>query len=253
VTWKICASSLKGTNHDASELPCQDSNKHKRIQGRLGDYIILVASDGCGTAKHSDIGSDIVTAEVTDCLAYWLQNSIVIPDLSELIVYAFGHANQCLHKAAGRLSISADDLAATCICLVIGPDSYAAAQIGDGIIVGLFNGICGCVFWPNQEYANVTHALTGRYWRYNTQTINIISGSTMPDGWFLATDGIQAISCDYEKKVPGSGFVSVLIEKFRRVSDPTGQSLDKALEALLRSERVNSVVSDDKTVILAFR
>jgi hypothetical protein len=213
----------------------------------------LVASDGCGTAKHADIGSDTVVSEVIACISYWIQNSVSIPDLSELIVYAFGHANQCLAKTAGRHSISVNDLAATCMCLVIGPDRYAAAQIGDGVIIGLSQGVCGCLFWPNQEYANVTNALTGKDWRYNTQTVAINSGHNMPDGWFLATDGIQAISCDYQKRVPVSGFISVLIEKFRRVADSDTESIQTALEALLRSERVNSAVSDDKTVILAFR
>ncbi len=253
MSWRICTSSLQGTSHFASGMPCQDSNKYKEVQAKSGNYIILVASDGCGSAKHADTGSDIVVSEVVDCLSYWIQNSVIIPDLSELIVYAFGSANQCLAKAAGKLTIPVNELAATCMCMVIGPDRYAAAQIGDGVIIGVSKGICGCLFWPNQEYANVTNALTGKDWRYNTQTVEIHSGHNMPDGWFLATDGIQAISCDYQKRVPVSGFISVLIEKFRRLSDSNTESMQTALEAFLKSERVNAAVSDDKTVILAFR
>ena len=251
--WQICGSSTQGTTHIASGLPCQDSNKHKSIHTKLGNYMILVASDGCGTAKHSNIGSSIITSEVTDCIEYWLQRSVIAPDLSDLITLSFGHANQCLAKSAAKLSVSVSELAATCICLVVGPDRFAAAQIGDGIIIGLSNSICGCLFWPKQEYANVTHSLTGRDWRGNTQTLDVALSSNIPDSWFLATDGIQAISCDYEKKVPISGFVSVLLDKFRALSRSNGENMQKALDLFLKSERVNLAVSDDKTIILAFR
>lgn len=253
MNWRTCGSSFLGVTHVACGLPCQDSNKHKSVHTRFGDYLILVVSDGCGTAKHSDIGSNIVTSEVTNCIGSCLQRSTIIPSLSDLIVHSLGHANQCLAKAAIRLAISANDLAATCICLVVGPDRYAAAQIGDGIIVGLSNSVTGCLFWPSQEYANVTHSLTGRDWRENTQILDSSFTSTIPDSWFLATDGIQAIACDYEKKVPVAGFVSVLLDKFKRLSHLPEQDMQLALDTFLQSERVNSTVSDDKTVLLAFR
>ena len=253
MNWRTCGSSCLGATHGACGLPCQDSNKHRSVHTRFGDYIILVVSDGCGTAKHSDIGSEIITSEVTSCISSCLQRSSVIPNLSDLIVHSLGHANQCLAKAATRLAISVNELAATCICLVVGPDRYAAAQIGDGIIVGLSNNVSGCLFWPSQEYANVTHSLTGRDWRSNTQTLDSSLTCTIPDSWFLATDGIQAIACDYEKKVPVSGFVSVLLDKFKRLSYLSEQDMQLALDTFLQSERVNSAVSDDKTVVLAFR
>ena len=253
MNWRTCGSSFLGATHVVCGVPCQDSNKHRSVHTRFGDYIIIVVSDGCGTAKHSDIGSDIITFEVTSCISCCLQRSSIISNLSDLIVHSLGHANQCLARAATRLAISVNELAATCICLVVGPDRYAAAQIGDGIIVGLSNNVSGCLFWPSQEYANVTHSLTGRDWRSNTQTLDSSLTCTIPDSWFLATDGIQAIACDYEKKVPVSGFVSVLLDKFKRLSHLSEQDMQLALDTFLLSERVNSAVSDDKTVVLAFR
>lgn len=251
--WQTCGSSFFGTTHAACGLPCQDSNKHMSINTRFGDYIILVASDGCGTAKHSDIGSRIVTTEVSDCISNCLQHSSFIPSLSDLIVHSLGHANQCLAGVATSLSISINDLAATCICLVVGPDRFAAAQIGDGIIIGLSNNVAGCLFWPMQEYANVTHSLTSSNWLSHTQTLASPLPSIVPDSWFLATDGIQAIACDYEKKAPVSGFVSVLLHKFKGLSHLPARDMQLALDTFLQSERVSLAVSDDKTVILAFR
>ncbi len=253
MSWKIYASSLQGGTHIANGMPCQDSSNYKKISTGFGDYMILVASDGCGTARHSDKGANIITSEVVECLSYWLRNSTVVPELPDLLIFSLGHANQCLTKTATRLSISVIELAATCACLIVGPDRFAAAQIGDGIITGISHGICGCLFWPNQEYANVTHTLTAKDWRRNIQIYSSAPNSVVPESWLIVTDGIQSISCDYEKKTPVPGFTSVLVEKLRILSQTSCESAQAALEALLRSERVDSVVTDDKTIITAFR
>jgi serine/threonine protein phosphatase PrpC len=253
VSWQIYSASFKGTSHIESGLPCQDSNSFNSISTRWGDYSVVVISDGCGTSKHSDIGSAIVTTEVLECLEFWLRKGSILPDLSELIKFAFGHAHQCLNKAAISLSIPVHDLAATCICLVVGPDRFAAAQIGDGVVIGSANGVCGCLFWQNQEYANVTDSLTANNWIKKIQTLCITPTNTVPDSWFLATDGIQAISCDYQCKVPFSGFVPVLMDKFRELSLRPEISMQSALESFLLSDRVASSVNDDTTIVLAFR
>lgn len=253
MSWTICASSVQGTSHAASGSPCQDSYQYRNVCTRLGGYMVLVASDGCGTARHADIGANIVTLEVAECIDYWLQKSVIFPNLSELLAFSLGHAHQCLVKTANRLSTPVGDLAATCICLVVGPDRLVAAQIGDGTIIGISKNVCGCLFWPDQEYANVTHVLTSKDWRKNMQILEINPCLNIPDGWLLATDGIQAISCDYEKKIPVSGFVSVLIDKLRALSQSSTEGAQSALDSFLKSERVNSAVTDDKTLIAAFR
>jgi len=253
VNWHIYASSIEGSSHLGKNLPCQDANQCRRVATRWGEYAIIVVSDGCGTARHADLGAKIVTTETLECLEAWLKCPVLTPDLSDLIEYSLGHAHQCLIRAAKHLSISAEELAATCICLVVGPDRYAAAQIGDGVIVRCSSGICGCLFWQKQEYANVTHSLTAKDWRDNMQTLGQMGRKSLPDSWFIATDGIQAISCDNITKTPSSGFVPVLIDKFRSFSHLPKSRIQESLEAFLRSEKVSSSVSDDKTIAIAFR
>jgi hypothetical protein len=253
VNWHIYASSIEGSSHLSKNLSCQDANQCRRVLTPWGEYAIIVVSDGCGTAKHADLGAKIVTTETLECLEAWLISPILTPDLSDLIEYSLGHAHQCLIRAAEHLSVSAEELAATCICLVIGPDRYAAAQIGDGVIVRCSSGICGCLFWQKQEYANVTHSLTAKDWRDNMQIAGQTGSNLLPDSWFIATDGIQAISCDNKTKTPSSGFVPLLIDKFRSLSHLSEDRIQKSLEAFLRSEKVSSSVSDDKTIAIAFR
>ena len=249
--WKVCATSIEGTSHIAKGMPCQDCSMALRLSSSSGSYLILIAADGCGSSTHSDIGSQLVAYEIVDCLAYWIKRSDVIPMLSDLLVFALGHANQMLHKKAIELSVPVRELASTCLCVVVGPSGFAAAQIGDGVIVRRSNGITGCLFWPSQEYANVTHTLADKDWFHKIQ---IHSSSSIEDSsasWFVATDGVQDISCDAEKRIPHPGFVDALLDKLDNVPLESEPLVKEGLARFLRSDRVNSVVSDDKTIVLA--
>lgn len=251
--WRICAKSIEGTSHITKGVPCQDSSKAIRVITSQGLFIILLASDGCGSSKYSDIGSELVIKEVSSCLTYWIRRSEYLPNLADLIVFSFGHANQMLYKKATELSVSIRDLASTCLCTVIGPTSFAVAQIGDGVIVRRMNGVTGCVFWSNQEYTNVTNTLIDKDWIYKTQVINSLSQEGLAGDWFMATDGIQDIACDIKNKIPHPGFVSVLLDKIIRTEEIDEKRIEASLDQFLRSSRVSSVVNDDKTIVLACR
>ena len=251
--WKSCSKSIEGTSHIARGVACQDSSRAVSVNTTEGQFLILLAADGCGSSKHSDIGSQLITKEVTDCLNYWIRQAEVIPNLGDLIIYAFGHANQMLSRKADELSISIRDLASTCLCVVTGPTRFAAAQIGDGIIVRRNFGVTGCLFWPNQEYSNVTHTLIDKDWFHKTQVYNSCCTDDSADGWFLATDGIQDIACDSIGRLPHPGFIPVLFDKFSASKDNNEEAIGDSLDNFLRSNRVNSVVNDDKTIVLACR
>lgn len=253
MSWKLCATSVEGTAHSSRGISCQDSSKAFRISTSKGSYFVLIAADGCGSSLHSDIGSELVSTEVSDCLSYWISRADATPILSELIIFAFGHASQMLSRKADELSISVRDLASTCLCVVIGPSSYAAAQIGDGVIVRRANGVAGCMFWPSQEYANVTHTLSDQNWMYKVQAYDSLLHDDSASGWFLATDGIQNIACDSTRKIPHVGFVSALIDKFASIPVTMEDFLQNALKQFLSSDRVGTAVSDDMTIVLACR
>ena len=253
MSWKVYAKSVEGTSHIASGIPCQDSVKTIRLSTTKGDFLILIAADGCGSSKHSDVGSELVTSEVSGCLAYWVGKSENMSNLSDLIIFAFGHANQMLSRKAKELSIPIRELASTCLCSVIGPNTFAAAQIGDGVIVRQNNGVSGCLFWPNQEYSNVTHTLIDKDWYCKTQVYNSSWFDDLADCWFMATDGIQDIACDSKNRIPHPGFVSVLFDKFAATQIQGDEVTGDSLDSFLRSKRINAVVNDDKTIVLACR
>jgi hypothetical protein len=135
----------------------------------------------------------------------------------------------------------------------MGPSCFAAAQIGDGVIVRRNNGVSGCLFWQQQEYANVTHTLADYDWISKVQIFDSVSSCDSGDGWLIATDGIQDIACDSDKMAPHKGFIPVLFDKFCGVELGDEGIIQEGLSKFLRSDRVNSVVADDKTIVIACR
>jgi len=253
VHWKISATSVEGTSHIRSGLPCQDASKALRITTNCGEFIVLIAADGCGSSKYAEIGSSLIVSEVASCLQFWIKRSSNTLLLGDVLLHAFGHAHQMLQKLAKDRSTPIRNFASTCLCLVIGPSSFAAAQIGDGVIVRRNNGVTGCLFWQQQEYANVTHTLVDSDWLSRTQVYDAVLTPDLGDGWLIATDGIQDIACDLNRKAPHPGFFPILLDKFCRVELEAEGIIYDGLSKLLRSERVSSAVTDDKTIVIACR
>jgi len=251
VPWKCISISIEGTSHQTNEIPCQDCSVTNIIATPYGSYLVAVASDGCGTSRFSQLGSDLITQNIYECIEYWLRVASHKPDLLDIISFSLGQAHQALKKKSVDLSIDINDLAATCLCLVVGQDSMAASQIGDGIIAGELNGVLGCLFWPNQEYSNITDSLTDRNWYDKVQSMSARRKVDSLDSWFLATDGIQSIACDYRQRIPHVAFVSSLMKRFRDSPIGTENLIRDRLIDFLRSEKVTTVVTDDKTIILA--
>ncbi len=251
--WKISARSIEGTSHINSGSPCQDASKALRISTNRGQFIILIAADGCGSSKYSETGSSLIVSEVSSCLQFWIERSSNTLLLGDVLLHAFGHAHQMLQRLAKDRSTPIRDFASTCLCLVIGPSSFAAAQIGDGVIVRRNNGVTGCLFWQQQEYANVTHTLVDNDWNGKTQVFDAVLTPDYGDGWLIATDGIQVIACDSDKMTPHPGFVPVLFDKFCGVDLAAEGIIHDGLSKFLRSDRVNSAVTDDKTIVIACR
>ena len=251
MTWKSVAVSVEGKSHHSAGTSCQDSSICMNILTSHGQYLILIASDGCGSSRHSQLGSQIITKDLLECISFWLRRTPQKPDLIEIINHSLGHAHQVLSKKSIELRLQAHELAATCLCLVVGPSTIAAAQIGDGAIIGERNGIFGCVFWPNQEYANVTKSLTDPQWYKHVQLMDSTRNDGDLEGWLLVTDGVQSIACDYEKKVPHLGFVSGLVSKLRILPPGSERLIKDRLVEFLRSDKINRMVSDDKTIVVA--
>ena len=55
--WRVAAASAIGTSHVASGTKCQDAHGFGVFDASGENILILVVSDGAGSAKHSEDGS----------------------------------------------------------------------------------------------------------------------------------------------------------------------------------------------------
>jgi len=251
--WCLASASSTGTSHIASGVECQDSSVYSIIGSIHGDAksLLLVVSDGAGSASQSSRGSRLVCTSIVECVEYWASKSVT-PDLSGLLLHSAGHARQVLRKTANAESRSISDFAATCLCLLITEDSLAALQVGDGlIIVENSSGSLGPVFWPRRyEYANSTTFLTSKNW---FQDLQYLQWTGHPKSFFLCSDGIQSISAYSQSMSVVPSFIDAFKTVLAGESPGYSDQASQRIMSFLDSDNVNSRTDDDKTIIVGIK
>jgi hypothetical protein len=249
--WRAVSTSIRGSSHIRGGIPCQDASALRRV-GRDGEVLILALSDGAGSARHSDVGAEIVVRNWVECFTKLLEGA---PDPeARLRRFDRGEALVLLEqirREAGNEAEAFDadigEFSATLLGAVLTPKHALVAQVGDGAWVGLREGIFGCLTWP-----------TGG--EFVGQTTFAISGSagaalqmTHLPGTFTAlagfTDGMERLVLDLGKQLPEKGFFLPMFRAFR--SSP--EQFQENLEEFLQSERVCALTDDDKSFCLAIR
>jgi Protein phosphatase 2C len=69
--WRYVYTSVRGTGHLEAHLPCQDASLvHEAINSADEPLLVLVASDGAGSAARSEDGSRLVCDEARKLLEF---------------------------------------------------------------------------------------------------------------------------------------------------------------------------------------
>lgn len=244
-----------GTSHITASQPCQDSHGCSVLNDAAGSSVmVLVASDGAGSASVADVGSalacDTFVKLVTDYIAKGGRVADIARPLVERwiagIVYGFG-----LHAEARGFELG--DYACTLLAAIVGEDATAFVQIGDGAIVHSDGtGGWSWVFWPQHgEFANTTNFITSEHVQ---ETLAFQTTIRPFEEIAIFTDGLENLVLrKATQEVHGPFFDSM----FRSVRGSTAAGpdagLSRALETYLGSALINERTDDDKTLILASR
>lgn len=261
MSWKAIAQSVKGTSHIKSELPCQDFGSYTVVNDNI---IIGAVADGAGSAKYSDVGSQLTVEATLNYLKEWMLGIINKGkvDLSKPI--PLDNAKYIFQKTLEQVLISLNreleevylyslrDLSCTLLAFVATPDWMAAMQIGDGFIVMRSqnpNSGYQLLFPPDKgEYANQTTFVT------SASALSKLQVKVIPEApkfIVAATDGLERMAIDFGKQQAHAPF-------FR----PFEKGLEKSVEEnkveeerqdvidLLNSEQINSKTDDDKTILV---
>lgn len=238
--WRTVAASVRGTSHLQSGAPCQDAH----LVGNVGPNLLLVVSDGAGSAAHSQLGSELVC----QMSALWLDEQLSMGERldAEAGPQLVAFLRERLNQKATELQVTPRELACTLSGALLGDGWAWLVQIGDGAIVTEDeNGVLNVVFWPdNGEYSNQTYFVTDA----PDAAIHALRVEGVPERVALLTDGLHPLALQLAARQPHPPFFGPMFAAIE-----TQQADSVQLAQFLDSPAVNARVNDDKTLILASR
>ena len=254
--WKIAAVSVKGTGHEQTGAPCQDACS--ALESEDGRWVALVASDGAGSAKHSDVSSTLVASDFANALIAIAKELDDRPPgawVTDAVIEEIVRLRKVLREKAGSDNIS--DFHCTLVAALLGPSGGFTIHLGDGAV---FGGIANStdesrinlsdeyfVSEPeNGEFANETVFLTERDWIKHLRIQPLFKA-----GWLiLGTDGGMALAM-VEEKAPKVGFVVPVLRGV--ISSSDSEARNDSLEKILSDRLADRLTNDDKTLVIAAR
>ena len=250
--WRFVWASVKGTGHVTAGLPCQDaSDVQLHLTSDDEPLLLLVTSDGAGSAAHSEVGAQLACEQTMRWMANRLSQAG--EHLSELDGQKLVHdLRTMLTNCAEELQHDLRDLACTLNVAAILPGYQWYLQVGDGAtVVQAGDEPLRVVFWPdNGEYANQTYFLTD----VPDDHIHVRSGNEDVTRVALMTDGLQSLALSLQQRAAHAPFFSPMFGTVETLvpGDDAGRTMMKAsLRTYLDSPAVNARTSDDKTLVLA--
>jgi hypothetical protein len=250
--WRWISASVKGTSHEKSGTECQDSHLCQELSSKHGVVLLLLTSDGAGSAKLSAAGSKLACETIRDQVEQYLAEDGEVNQINDRLVARwieeFRSEVMLLAESEG---VSEKEFACTLIGAIVGSSCAAFFQIGDGAVVfsQQAGGPYSLAFWPERgEYENVTYFATQSTFVEQLQFLLVKEG-VIEVG--LLSDGLQRLALDYQTRAAHSGFFNGFFPKVRSISEPELATMNGQLTSFLNSEKVNQRTDDDKTLVLA--
>ena len=251
--WRAAATSVRGTSHVKGDLPCQDSHAFELIAG-VEEVLVLVASDGAGSAAHSDVGSQLACQELLDCIRLYFSDGKRVSDLTRDIALGWlENAAAVIVRAAAETESSTREYACTLLAALISPTHTAYIQVGDGaIVVRSDSDGWAYVFWPQHgEYINTTVFITDPV---ALKKFEFDVASSVIHEVAAFTDGIESLVLQYSTQTVHGPFFDMIFGPVRtRPQAGLDKGLSEQLKAYLESDKVCSRTDDDKTLLIASR
>lgn len=239
--WRHAQSVRIGVDHIESNMPCQDNAFYLCKNG----VHVLSLSDGAGSKKYSQIGSDTVTKSICSYIVQEFDSLLMISETygktlediedSKRIVKnsIFNHLKkELIEKVTPEITF--EDLACTLLFVAIKGDRFIMGHIGDGVIAGLFNS------GKSESLKVLSHPENG-------EQINITFFLTDPDaidhlrittGSFHNLSGILLMSDGPEEVLYNSlnGLHANCLKLFQNFNKYTCAKYDQILEKFLSTQ-----------------
>jgi hypothetical protein len=251
--WRVVAASAIGTSHLKTDTTCQDAFAHD-VLGSECDIVVLIASDGAGSASHSDRGASLACSELLDCVRCFIDDGGQIGAISREVVHGWlESASMRIGHQAQLDELPVREYACTLLAAIVSATHVCFMQVGDGAIVIRPRGDdWAYVFWPQHgEYINTTVFLTDPA---SLAGFEFSCREDAVDEVAVFTDGIEALVLHYASQTVHGPFFDNI---FRSVRTDSGAGfngeLSEKLAEYLASPTICDRTDDDKTLLLATR
>lgn len=242
---------VTGPSHIKKGIPCQDAMAFEAIRESTA---VIAVSDGLGSAKFSEIGSEIAVRSagkmITDLFREKIGDTILadITKNREIIENSFLHARESIRRYAEENGLKTGELACTLMVVLIDRNYVSCGHVGDGAIVGIREGEPIIISDPGySEYINETTPITSERWKGDLRIKENIQGI---DSVSVFTDGCQraVLTKPGGKYQPHIPFFNPFNRYISSITDFDEASDD--LKNLLLSGMMTENSEDDKTFVV---
>jgi Protein phosphatase 2C len=258
VEWRVAHTSVIGTSHEKTGLPCQDAGCCRIVSDPEGRHVLLaVACDGAGSASRSLDGATLAVNRFLKEFSEATSHSGLDGITREFVEDWLSRLRAEIRDRAEVADLSPREFACTLLGAVVGQDRAAFFQIGDGAIVVSNRAEAddyGWIFWPQHgEFANQTNFVT------QDDALEVLEfelGERSVDEVAIFTDGIERLVLDLQEKTAHAPFFRTLfgwVAKTKPAAVNEEIPTSEVMGRYLGSKQINDRTDDDKTLILASR
>jgi hypothetical protein len=252
--WRIVAASTIGTSHSKCGTPCQDANVVKVFIDKDGEEVlVVVVSDGAGSAANAEIGSRLTCKTIVDAVELYLINGGKVDSINRSIAWSWCMMVQQAVKLQSEIDDRVPrDYACTMLVAIVAGNEAAFLQIGDGAIV-ISDGKEWCwVYWPQHgEFANMTNFVTEPW------AEEVFAFEQCPrkiEEFAVFSDGLERLVLHEATKTVFAPFFDKMFSTVRAIEgEGVDTKLSEDLAVYLDSRIINDKTDDDKTLVLATR
>jgi hypothetical protein len=258
VEWRVAHTSVIGTSHEKTGLPCQDAGCCRIVSDPEGRHVLLaVACDGAGSASRSLDGATLAVDRFLKEFSEATSHSGLDGITREFVEDWLSRLRAEIRDRAELADLSPREFACTLLGAVVSQDRAAFFQIGDGAIVVSNRAEAddyGWIFWPQHgEFANQTNFVT------QDDALEVLEfelGERSVDEVAIFTDGIERLVLDLQEKTAHAPFFRTLfgwVAKTEPAAVNEEIPTSEVMGRYLGSKQINDRTDDDKTLILASR
>jgi len=251
--WIWVGAKSTGTSHLRVGLGCDDFGACVEASDRTETVLVIVASDGAGSAVHSSIGSRITSRVFAKNAMRFVESGSHLRELSpEIMGEWLDEIRDRIGFAAEKRSAKPRDFASTIVGALIGSNNSVFYHIGDGAAVYKVAGEEDWIVasWPAQgEYASTTYFVTDDP---EPKSRIVVVDDEISEVAVL-TDGLERLVLNFADRTAHAPFFNKMLMPIVGTTGGRNRKLSSNLHSFLDSPAVCDKTDDDKTLIFAKR